>query len=97
MSLRGNPVEADVAIPDGRTVSIRIGVPEDSYIAERDLDTVTVELTVHGEHLAAVTTVLDAEQTSEARALLQRIVAALGSGELPPTAGALEPLVDTLP
>ena len=97
MSLRGNPVEADVSIPDGRTVSIRIGVAEDSYIAQRDLDTVTVELTAHGEHLAAVTTVLDAEQTGEARALMHRIVAALGSGELPPTAGALEPLVDTLP
>jgi hypothetical protein len=96
MSLRGEPVEADVTVPDGRLVHIRIGVPEDPYISQRELDTVTVELLAHGEHIAAVTTVLDADQTSEARALLHEIVAGLASGQLQPTAGALEPLADKL-
>lgn len=96
MSLRGAPLEAEVAIPDGRTVRARIGVPEDSYIPQRELDTVTIELYANGEHIAAVTTVLDAAQTSEAHALLEEIVAGLGSGELSPTAGALEPLADRL-
>ena len=72
VSLRGAPLEAEVTIPDGRTVRVQIGVPDDSYISKRELDTVTVELYANGEHLAAVNTVLDADQTDEARALLQR-------------------------
>jgi hypothetical protein len=96
MSLRGEPVEADVTIPDGTTVHVRIGVPEDSYIPKQELDTVTVELSTNGAHLAAVTSVLDADQTSEARTLLRELVSGLGSGELPATAGAIERLADTL-
>jgi hypothetical protein len=96
VSLRGAPLEAEVTIPDGRTVRVRIGLADDSYIAQRELDTVTVELYANGEHVAAVNTVLDADQTSEARELLEEIVTGLESGDLPPTAGALEPLADTL-
>jgi len=51
------------ALPDGQSVRVWIGVPEDSYIAKRDLDTVDIELTlVGGNHLAAVNTVLDKGQ-----------------------------------
>jgi hypothetical protein len=96
VSLRGAPLEAEVAIPDGRTVRVRIGVPDDSYIPQRELDTVTVELYANGEHVAAVTTVLDADQTREAHELLAEIVTGLESGALQPTAGALEPLADRL-
>jgi hypothetical protein len=70
-------------------------VPEDSYIAPRELDTVDIELSlVGGNHLAAVNTVLEAHQVSEARALAREIVAGLESGDLEPTAGALEALAD---
>jgi hypothetical protein len=96
VSLRSAPLEAEVAIPDGRTVRVQIGVPDDGYISKRQLDTVTVELYANGEHIAAVNTVLDADQMNEAHALLDEIVAGLGSGELAPTAGALEPLADRL-
>lgn len=96
MSLRGEPLEAEVSIPDGSTVRVRIGVPDDSYIAKRELDTVTVELYANGEHVAAVTTLLDADETSQALELLREIVSGLESGSLAPTAGALEPLVDRL-
>jgi hypothetical protein len=96
VSLRGEPLETEVSIPDGSKVRVRIGVPDDSYIAKRELDTVTVELYAHGEHVAAVTTILDADQTDEAHALLHEIVDGLESGALAPTAGALEPLVDRL-
>ena len=96
MSLRGEPLEADVTIPDGTIVHVRIGVPDDSYIAKQELDTVTVELSANGEHIAAVTSVLDANQTSEAHALLHEIVSGLESGELPPTAGAIEQLADSI-
>jgi hypothetical protein len=96
VSLRGTPIEADATLPDGRVVRIRIGVPEDGYIRRRELDTVAVELFAGGEHLGAVNTVLDADQSGEARALLGEIVAGLESGELEPTAGAIEPLADRL-
>ena len=96
MSLRGEPLEAEVSLPDGTTVHVRIGVPDDSYISKRELDTVTIELSADGEHLAAVTSLLDADQTREARTLLQAIVSGLGSGELSPTAGAIERLAERL-
>jgi hypothetical protein len=41
--------------------------------------------------------VLLPEQESEALALARRIVAGLESGELEPTAGAIEPLADDPP
>lgn len=95
MSLRGEPIEATAKLPDGREVRVRVGVPEDSYIAKRELDTVDIELLlVGGNHLAAVNTVLEADQVSEARELAREIVAGLESGELQPTAAALEPLAD---
>lgn len=94
MSLRGEPVEATAALPDGRSVRVRVGVPEDSYIAARELETVDIELYDGEQHLAAVNTVLDPEQTSEARELVRQIVSGLESGRLEPTAAALEPLAD---
>ena len=94
MSLRGRPVEQTASLPDGREVQIRIGVPEDSYIPRRELDTVDVELFMEGRHVAAVNTVLTADQESEARELARDIAAGLESGTLEPTAGAIEPLAD---
>jgi hypothetical protein len=96
VSLRAGPLEQEVTLPNGAVVRVRVGIAEDSYIPERELDTVTVEILGDGEHLAAVTTVLDADQESEARALLHDIVTGLESGELAPTAGAIEPLADRL-
>jgi hypothetical protein len=96
MSLRGEPLEADATLPDGSTVHIRIGVPDDGYIKARDLDTVAIELSAHGEHIAAVNTLLDADESSEALGLLRQIVAGLESGELEPTAGAIETLADNV-
>ena len=95
MSLR-TPLIRDATLPDGRVVHIRVGVPEDSYIPARELDTVAVELYDDNQHLAAVNTVLDADQDSEAHTLLREIVEGLESGELAPTAGAIEPLADRL-
>jgi arginine utilization protein RocB len=76
-------------------VLVRVGVPEDPYIPRRELDTVDIELFDGTQHLAAVNTVLDAEQVSEARQLVREVVAGLESGDLEPSAGALEPLADT--
>ena len=94
MSLRGRPVEQTASLPDGREVQVRVGVPDDSYIPRRELDTVDVELFVDGRAVAAVNTVLDANQASEALQLAREIVQGLESGTLKPTAAALEPLAD---
>jgi hypothetical protein len=99
MSLRGDPQEQEVTLPDGRVVAVRVGVAEDSYIARRELDTVTIEIwdESKGEHLAGVATVLSADDVTAARALLREVIAGLGDGSLAPTAGALEPLADSVP
>ena len=99
MSLRGQPLEQVLTLPDGRVVAVRVGVAEDSYIARRELDTVTIEIwdEGEGEHLAGVATVLSANDVDAARALLREVVAGLGDGSLAPTAGALEPLADSVP
>ena len=94
MSLRGEPVELETTLPDGRHVRVRVGVPEDPYIPRRDLDTVDVELFHGDEALAAVSTLLSPDHTGEARRLARRIADALASGELEPTAGAIEPLAE---
>ena len=95
MSLRGRRIEHTATLPDGREAIVRVGVPEDPYVARKELDTVALELVVDGEVEAALNTVLDAEQESEAFELAREIVAGLESGELEPTAGALEPLALT--
>ena len=98
MSLR-TPLTRDVLLPDGRVVHVRIGIAEDSYIPARELDTVTLELwdESRGEHLAGVTTVLSVDDVAAARAMLREVVRGLGDGSLQPTAGALEPLADSVP
>jgi hypothetical protein len=99
MSLRSEPLEQEVTLPDGRVVMVRVGVAEDSYIPRRELNTITIELwdEGRGEHLAGVATVLSADDVEAAGALLRKAVAGLGDGSLEPTAGALEPLADSVP
>ena len=97
MSLNGRPIEQTATLPDGREVLIRVGIPDDSYIPRRELRTVDIELLADGRHLAAVNTVLLPEQEGEALALARQIRSGLESGELEPTAGAIEPLADAPP
>jgi hypothetical protein len=96
MSLR-SPITRDATLPGGRVVHVRVGVPDDSYIAARELDTVAIEVFDDGEHLAAVNTVLDVAHVDAARALLRELVDGLEAGSIAPTAGAIEPLADRLP
>jgi ribosomal protein S1 len=96
VSLRGRTVEQTATLPDGRHVIVHVGVPEDPYIPRSELETVDVELRSGGHVLAAVNTVLDPDQESEALELAKEIAQKLESGELQPTAAAIEPLADTL-
>lgn len=66
----------------------------DSYIDPRDTETVTVELRSGGEVLAALDTLLEPDDDSEARQLVRDIAGGLASGELEPTAASIEPLAD---
>lgn len=93
MSLRGNPIHETATLPDGREVRIDVGVLRDGYIKERT-STVTVELHEGEIVLASLSTVLEPEQGSEARALAREIKAGLASGDLEPTAGSIERLAD---
>ena len=94
MSLRGRPIEKTATLPDGGEVQIRVGIPEDSYIPRRELDTVDIELFAQGRAIAAVNTVLSVNQEREALQLAREVVAGLESGELQPTAAAIEPFAD---
>ena len=92
MSLKGNPISETAMLPDGRSVRISVGLFRDPYVGDRT-DTVGIELREGDEVLAALNTVLDLDQDSEARALAREVRAGLESGTLEPTAGAIEPLI----
>jgi hypothetical protein len=96
MSLRQRAVQRQVTLPDGRDALVRVGVPEDSYVGQRELDTVTAEIVLGSEVAATVNTVLDADEESEALELAREIAEGLESGSLEPTAAAIEPLADRL-
>ena len=96
MSLRGNPVEDRAVLPDGREVRIWVGVPDDPYVRKRDMNTVVAELHGNDEVLASVTTVLDADDTSEARNLTRAIKEGLETGGWEPKAAAIERVVDEI-
>ena len=97
MSLRGEPFERVADLPDGGQARVRVGVPDDSYIPKRELDTVALEVFMGGEVVATVNTILNPDQEDEGHDLVREVVELLESGELEPTAAALEPYADSLP
>jgi hypothetical protein len=97
VSLRSHPVEETATLPDGREVTVRIGLFEDSYIKPRENDTITLDLVIGGEVEGTVETVLEPQHDSEARALAREVAAKLASGELEPTAGSVEHIALTIP
>lgn len=94
MSLRDSPVEVTAALPDGRELLVRVGVPDDPYIPRRELATVTAELYEGGRPLAVATTLFEPEQVRDARELAQEIASGLEAGRIEPTAAAIEPLAE---
>jgi hypothetical protein len=97
VTLRNGPVEQDISLPDGRAFLVRVGVASDAYVPRRDLTTVSLELVGPGDRVeATVNTLLRPDQVSEARRLVGDVAAKLESGELAPTAGAIEPLADSI-
>jgi hypothetical protein len=95
MSLHGNPIVETAQLPDGRPVHIRVGVAEDSYIADSELSTIVLEVKVGGHVSAVMDTILNPDQESEALHLAKRVREGLASGELEPTVHSLGPLTDS--
>ena len=96
MSLRSSPIEQELTLPDGRSAGLRIALAHDGYIPEREEETVILELRIGGHVAATLNTVLDPDQEDEANELAREVIEALGSGQIPPTAAALEQYADRL-
>jgi hypothetical protein len=95
VSLRGDPLEHEATLPDGRHLLVRVAVASDSYIARSQLTTVALELVELEQVVATVNTLLTPRQVGAARNLVRDVVRKLESGELEPTAAAIEPLADS--
>jgi hypothetical protein len=96
VSLKGSPVYQEALLPDGRRFLVRVGLAADTYISRRELQTVTLELLADDRVEATVSTVLAPNQVAEARKLVDEVATRLQSGDLEPTAAAIEPLADTI-
>jgi hypothetical protein len=96
VSLHGNPIFESAHLPDGRNAHIRVGIAEDPYIADRDSNTVVLEVRIGHTVAAVIDTVLDASQVDEAHHLANRVRDGLSSGALEPTVHSLEPLADAV-
>jgi hypothetical protein len=97
VSLRSSPVIENAALPNGGSVTVWVGVPDDPYIDDkRQLTTVDVQLHEGNAVVASVSTVLDPDQDSQARQLAREVKSALESGEIGLHAHDLEPFADRL-
>ena len=96
MSLRSTPIVEHAALPGGGSVTVWVGVPDDPYIERSQLTTVDIQLHEGNSVVASMTTVLDPDQDSEARALAREVKAAIEAGEIGLHAEALEPFADRL-
>jgi hypothetical protein len=96
VSLRGSPVVEHAALPNGGTVEVWVGVPDDPYVDKSKLSTVDVQLREGSAVLASMSTVLDPDQDGEARQLAREVKSALEAGEIGLHASDLEPFADRL-
>ena len=97
MTLRASPVIEHAALPNGGTVTIWIGVPDDPYFDDkRNLTTVDIQLHEGSGVIASLSTVLEPDQDSEARQLAREVKAAIEKGEIGLHASELEPFADRL-
>jgi hypothetical protein len=97
VSLRATPVVEHASLPEGGTVTIWVGVPDDPYYDDKSqLTTVDVQLHEGNAVVASLETVLDPDQVSEARQLANDVKAAIEAGEIGLHAQELERFADQL-
>jgi hypothetical protein len=95
MSLRSAPAVRDASLPDGGSVTVWVGIPDDPYLGNQETN-VDLQLREGDTVLASVTTVLDVDQEHEAHELAREVQAALESGEANLTASSIERYADRL-
>lgn len=97
MTLLATPVEEHAKLPDGGSVVVWVGVPDDPYYDDKsDLTTVDIQLREGNAVVASLSTVLDPDQVSEALQLAREVKAAIEAGEIGLHASELEPFADRL-
>jgi hypothetical protein len=97
VTLRASPIVEHAALPNGGTVTVWVGVPDDPYFDDKSqLTTVDIQLREGNSVIATLSTVLDPEQDSEARQLAREVKAAIEAGEIGLHASELEPFADRL-
>jgi hypothetical protein len=97
VTLRASPIVEHAALPEGGTITVWVGIPDDAYYDDKSqLTTVDIQLHEGNAVVASLSTVLDPEQESEARQLAREVKAALEAGEIGLHASELEPFADRL-
>jgi hypothetical protein len=97
MSLRTTPIIEHASLPHGGNVTVWVGIPDDPYIDDKSaLTTVDIQLHEGSGVVASLSTVLEPDQESEARALAREVKAAIEAGEIGLHASELEPFADKL-
>ena len=95
--LYNSPAIEHATLPQGGSVTVWVGVPDDPYYDDKSqLTTVDVQLHEGNAVIASLSTVLDQDQTSEALALAREVKAALEAGKIGLHANELEPFADRL-
>jgi hypothetical protein len=97
VTLLGSPVIEHASLPNGGTVTVWVGVPDDPYFDDKtQLTTVDIQLREGNSVVASFSTVLDPGQSSEALQLAREVKAAIEAGEIGLHASELEPFADRL-
>src|SRR4051812_18226777 len=97
MSLHAAPIVEHASLPNGGSVTVWVGVPDDPYIDDKSqLTTVDIQLHEGNAVVASMETVLDPSQESEARQLARDVKAAIEAGEIGLHAQELERFADQL-
>jgi hypothetical protein len=95
MGLFDSPAVEHASLPDGGTVTVWVGVPDDPYYDDKSqLTTVDVQLREGNAVIASISTVLDPDQDSQAHALAREVKAAIEAGDVGLHADELEPFAD---
>jgi hypothetical protein len=95
MGLFESPAVEHASLPDGGSVTVWVGVPDDPYFDDKSqLTTVDVQLREGNAVIASISTVLDPDQSSEAHALAREVKAGIEAGEVGLHADDLEPFAD---
>jgi hypothetical protein len=97
VGLFASPAIEHAALPQGGTVTVWVGVPDDPYYDDKSqLTTVDLQLHEGNAVIASISTVLDPDQDTEAHALAREVKAALESGDIGLHADDLEAFADRL-